>query len=167
MLDEAKSLQELRQELKQRLGREISVNEVAAEIHKILKELPKGQKREKVALTLAHGLNRNWPSPNRRDLCLLIDRRPAKLAALLEECEWDFFRELARELARQPKSKSRRSRPLTEDERSKNRKVNKNMYEKRKRGGWRRVRPGFIQEQFGLKSSAIPLAPSGPCLDSP
>src|SRR5438046_1123853 len=98
MADEAKPLHEIQQELKRRLAREISIHEIAAEIHKVLKEIPKGQTREKVAWILAQRLNRKWSSMNPPDLWRLIDRRPDELAGVVEQYDWDLFHEDAKEI---------------------------------------------------------------------
>jgi hypothetical protein len=162
----------VRGELRRRLAREIGTIEIAAEIYKVLKQIPKGHTREQVAFTLAQRLNCKWPSLRSPDLWLLIDRRPTELAAILDACDWDIFFEIAKQFAKQARPKSTRRKPTTDAERNRNRKISKNYYEKSRRKRWRDGGVGIIQEQFGLESSAISLLnpfdrspPTGPCLD--
>jgi hypothetical protein len=68
-------LEGVRGELRRRLAGEIGTIEIAAEIQKVLRQIPKGQTRAQVAFTLAQRLNCKWPSLRSPDLWLLIDRR--------------------------------------------------------------------------------------------
>src|SRR5438874_1944876 len=119
-LAKLKSLEMIQEELRRRLAREIGTIEIAAEIQKVLKEIPKGRTREQVALTLAQHLNCKWPSLTSADLWLLIERRPTELAALRDTCDWAVFLEIAKKFAEQPKAKSTRVKPISEAERKRN-----------------------------------------------
>jgi hypothetical protein len=173
VLAKFKSLEMIQEELRQRLAREIGTIEIAAEIQKVFKEIPKGQTREQVALTLAQRLNCKWPSLTSPDLRLLIERRPTELAAVLDGCDWDVFLEIAKKFTKQPRPKSTRANGISEAERKRNLKTNKNYYEKSRRNKSSHGGVAILLEQFGLDSPAISLSnpfnqspPTGPCLDN-
>ena len=163
----------LRDGLKVRLARPISVEQLANELARILKDLgTKPVTPEMVASCIASKLAPRFRHPS-QDLERLIANRPAELAAALEASFIDDLKLLAQTLSNSPKPKKPRAKPLTEEERRRNRKASKNRYERRERQRSDRRKVGRIEQEFTIGVRAFPLtdplnkeAPTGPCLDT-
>ena len=163
----------LRDKLKVRLAKPISIEQLSNELVGILKALGKKPgTAEVVARCVASKLAARFRHPS-KDLERLIANRPAELAAVLEASFIDDLRLLAQTLSNSPKPKKTRAKPLTEEERRRNRKASKNRYERGKRQRCDRRKIGRIEKEFTVGVRAFPLtdplskeAPTGPCLDT-
>jgi hypothetical protein len=163
----------LRDKLKVRLEKPISVEQLAGELARILKALGKKPGTpEMVARCIASKLAPRFRCPS-NDLERLIANRPAELAAALEASFIDDLMLLAKTLSNSPKSKKTRAKPLTKEERHGNRTASKNRYERIKRQRSDRREVGLIEQEFsmgvpGFSSLAFSnkASPTGPCLDT-
>ena len=165
--------QVLKEKLEVRLAKPVTVEQLAGKIALVLKALgKKPHKRETVARGIASELAPQFRHPSNA-LERLIANRPAELAAALEASYIDDLRLFAETLSNSPKPKKTRAKQLTEEERRRNRKANKNRYERTKRQRFGRREVGLIEQEFAIGvrrfSLTDPLnkaAPTGPCLDT-
>ena len=147
----------LRDKLKVRLAKPISVEQLANELAGILKALGKKPGTpEIVARCIASKLVPRFRHSS-KDLERLIANRPAELAAALEASFIDDLRLLAQTLSNSPKPKKTRAKPLTEEERRRNRKASKNRYERIKRQLFNRRKVGLIEQEFAIGERGFSL----------
>jgi hypothetical protein len=158
----------LRHKLGVRLAKPVSVEQLAAEITRILKPLGrKPGKAETVGRCIATALSPRFRQIS-RTLDQLIENRPVELAATLDASVFDECLKLGKAISSSPKPKKTRAKKLTEEQRRRNRRASKNWYEKRKRQLLHRMEVGRIEEEFGVRKFSWTdpnAAPTGPCLD--